>query len=194
MVLSEAVGVVQIADGAGQPQASVVRAGGESELFQGTVEESRRALGERAAGLDMARSETGRTDTIACHLAAPCMDDALSNALAGFAGTTMPQFDGVESRHFYGHIDSVQQGAADAAPITRDLIGTATAFGAWIPMVAAWAWIHGGDELAIRGIGQLGGGPRDYDTACLQGLAQDLEGVALEFGKLVEEQNAVVCQ
>jgi hypothetical protein len=61
-------------------------------------------------------------------------------------------------------------------------------------MEAAGAWVHGGNQLELRRELGLPGGPGDEDAAGLEGLAQGLEGAALELGELVQEEHAVVGQ
>ncbi|GFO59110.1 hypothetical protein GMST_14350 [Geomonas silvestris] len=61
-----------------------------------------------------------------------------------------------------------------------------------IPLVAAGARIHGGNEHDSRRVGDAGEGAGDGDPAVLHGLAQHLEDMLLELGKLVQEKDAVV--
>ena len=52
--------------------------------------------------------------------------------------------------------------------------------------------VHGGHQHEGGGVGEAGGRPHDGHLPVLQGLAQHLQNVLLEFGKLVEEEDAVV--
>ena len=52
--------------------------------------------------------------------------------------------------------------------------------------------VHGGDEHEAGGEGEAHRGATDGDLAVLEGLAQHLEDILLELGKLVEEEDAVV--
>src|SRR5690606_7271934 len=56
--------------------------------------------------------------------------------------------------------------------------------------MAAAAGVHRRDELDARRESDMGVGARDADFARLQRLAQRIEHAALEFGKLVEEEDA----
>src|SRR6185312_3944534 len=57
---------------------------------------------------------------------------------------------------------------------------------------AATARIHRGDKHEARGIRDAMIGARDRDLAAFKRLAQRIENARLEFGKLVEKQNAVM--
>ena len=61
-------------------------------------------------------------------------------------------------------------------------------------VVAAFAGVHGGDELEAAGISGASGGSADRDAAVLEGLAQHFEALAGELGQFVEEEDAAVGQ
>src|SRR5436190_24254290 len=56
--------------------------------------------------------------------------------------------------------------------------------------MAATARVHRRDQLDPRRKGHMGVGTRHADVPGLERLAQRIEDWALEFGQLVEEQNA----
>src|SRR5205814_2741089 len=56
----------------------------------------------------------------------------------------------------------------------------------------AWAQVHGRDELKPSREDDPAADPRDRDRSVLQRLAQRLERVPRELGKLVEEEHATV--
>src|SRR5262249_4659902 len=57
---------------------------------------------------------------------------------------------------------------------------------------SAHAWVHRGDELERGGKQHRAGAPRDGDPTLLERLAERLQDVTAELGKLVEEEDAVV--
>src|SRR3989338_8974360 len=59
-------------------------------------------------------------------------------------------------------------------------------------VVAAGAWVHGGQE---HNPGRVGGGARgtgDGYFSCLQGLAEGLQYVPIKFRQFIQEQHPVV--
>ena len=58
--------------------------------------------------------------------------------------------------------------------------------------VAALARVHRRDQLKTRGKIRLVRGARDGDAARFERLAQHLEHVTAEFGKLVEKEDAMM--
>ena len=61
-------------------------------------------------------------------------------------------------------------------------------------VVAAFAGVHGGDELEAAGISGTSCGSADRDAAVLEGLAQHFEALAGELGQFIEEEDAAVGQ
>jgi hypothetical protein len=59
-----------------------------------------------------------------------------------------------------------------------------------IAEMAAGTRVHGGDEGEARRIGEGGSGAGEGDDPVLQGLAQRLQGIAAEFGQLIETGEA----
>lgn len=68
------------------------------------------------------------------------------------------------------------------------------AFPPRIAAVAARAGIERGDEHEVGGEGGRGLRPADGHAAVLEGLPQHLERAAVEFGKFIEKEHAVMCQ
>lgn len=61
-------------------------------------------------------------------------------------------------------------------------------------VVAAWAGVHGGDQLEVRGEVGMPCGARDGDVAGLHRFAQHVQYAALELWQLVQEQHAAMRQ
>lgn len=89
-------------------------------------------------------------------------------------------------------VDPVQKRPGDAGAVALDHDGCAGALVLGIAAVSAVAGIHGGDEHEAGRVGDGHEGPGDGDPAILQGLAQDLQDVFLEFGEFIEKEDAVV--
>jgi|GEM_PF-4851914 len=89
-------------------------------------------------------------------------------------------------------VDAVKQRAGDLAEVLLDLGRRARAGAAGIGPVSAGAGVHGGDEDEVGGEGGAVHCPADGDLALLQRLAENLQGLAVELGHLVEESNAFV--
>ena len=91
-------------------------------------------------------------------------------------------------------IDAVQQRPGDAGAVLLNLLGGAGAGLLGVAVIAAEAGIHRGHQHEAGREGDGGGGPGDGDHAVFQGLAQHLQGGALEFRQFVQEEDAVVGQ
>lgn len=61
-----------------------------------------------------------------------------------------------------------------------------------MPVVAAGAGVHCGDDHHRAGVGKAPADPGDGDLLVFDWLAEHLKGLAGEFGELVKKQNAVV--
>ena len=72
------------------------------------------------------------------------------------------------------------------------MAGIAAAVALRVAEKAAGAGVESGDENAFGREGEGAGGAGDGDFAIFEGLAEDFEGGAAEFGEFVEEKNAVV--
>ena len=68
------------------------------------------------------------------------------------------------------------------------------AFARRIAKITTGAGIHGRGEHEPRGESDRDSRTGDRDGAIFEGLAHDLENVALKFGKLIEKENAIVAE
>ena len=89
-------------------------------------------------------------------------------------------------------VDAVEQRARHARLIIGGAARRAAAGERGIAEMAAAARVHRRDQLDPRREGHVGVGAGDADAAGLERLAKRIEHRALEFGKLVEEQDAEV--
>lgn len=58
--------------------------------------------------------------------------------------------------------------------------------------VTAGAGVEGGDEHEVGREGGCRKGTRDGDDTVFKGLAEDLEGLAVELGEFVEEEDPLI--
>ena len=82
---------------------------------------------------------------------------------------------GRDRRHFDLQIDAVEQGPGDARLVAFDATAALAAGIARLAGAAAAAWVHRGDELNARRVGDAVIGARDHRLAGLQRLAQRVE-------------------
>lgn len=80
------------------------------------------------------------------------------------------------------HVDAVKQGTRYPALVAQDLVRRTVAKPSGVPKVAAWAGVHGSDQLkAGREVG-VPCGAGDGDAAGFEWLAQYFQYAAVEFG------------
>lgn len=132
--------------------------------------------------------------TLACLLALTCRQYPRLYRGRAFTGTAAVQHLRRQRRYFDMQVYAVQQGAGQAAAVARHLVAGAAAACRAVAQIAARAGIHGGDELEAGGKADLVGGAGNHHMARFQGLAQDLEHLAVKFGQLIQEQYAMVGQ
>ncbi len=89
-------------------------------------------------------------------------------------------------------IDAVEQRPRDARAVALDHQWRACAFVLAVGVETAWARVHRGDEHHAGRKGHGAHHTRDGDAIVLQRLAQNLDYVLAELGKLVEEEHPVV--
>jgi hypothetical protein len=97
-------------------------------------------------------------------------------------------------RHLDMQVDSVQERTADSAHVFFDLHRRAFAGVFGVSHEAAGARVHRRHQNETRWKRRRIEGTRDGDTPFLQRLPQDFEASAIEFGQLVEKQDAVMSQ
>ena len=126
------------------------------------------------------------------HVARP--RDARRDLAAAFGRRRQDQVRGGDRRHLDVQVDAVEQRAGEPALIFGGaaLVRAAPAGKARIARLPAAARVHRADQHEARRIGDAIVRPHDRDLAGLQRLAQRVEHRRLEFGKLVEEQHAVM--
>src|SRR5215204_1131201 len=111
-----------------------------------------------------------------------------------FCPSLVAQLLARKARHVDEEVHPIEQRTRDSALVTFDLARSAPADPPPVPGVAAGAWVHRTKERNPRRIAERRGYPRDRHVPVLKGLAQGPEGCPAEFGQLVEEEHAVVCQ
>src|SRR5579883_875176 len=95
-------------------------------------------------------------------------------------------------RHVHMEVDAVEERPRDAGLVIEGAFGRPPAGKRGIVEMAAAAGIHRGDELEARGIGDMMVGAGHGGPPRLDRLAQRFQGLARKFGKLVEEEHAVM--
>lgn len=73
-----------------------------------------------------------------------------------------------------------------------------TGAGTWadifVTEVAAWAWIHSGDEHDVGWVVDGGVIATNGDDAIFEGLSKAFEDVTAKFGEFIEEEDAVMSE
>lgn len=187
----------EVGEGAGDFEDAVVGAGGEVEGFHGLLKEVGGVFVELAVGADLARGHGGVGEEAggafeAFGLDGACGDDAFADFFGFFAAGGAGEFFVFDEGDFDMEVDAIEEGAGDALAVVFDLarIATAVAFG--VAEEAAGAGIEGGDEDAFGREGKGASGAGDSDFTVFEGLAEDFEGGAAEFGEFVKEEDSVV--
>ncbi len=189
-------GGFEVGDGAGDFADFVEGAGGEAEFFHGLFHEELGGLVEDAEAVDLGFGHGGVggggvAEAFALEGEGGGDLFAHGGGVGAFAGAgEVAVGDGGD---FEVDIDAVEEGAGDFGDVAVDggEFGGGCGFGVE-GSGAAVGGIHGGDEHEFGGEGEGGVGAGDGDGAGFEGLAEDLEDVAGEFGELVEEEDAVV--
>src|SRR5262245_16038867 len=91
-------------------------------------------------------------------------------------------------------IDSIEKRSADPADVAFDLHGTALARPARVPQISARARIHGGDQNEAGRKCRGSKRSRNGDMTFFERLTQDFQAASIEFGKFVQEEDAVVSE
>jgi len=191
MLELDGVGAAQVGNGACHLEHAVRLTGGPGPARGGLLQALTRLGADRAGG-----ELCGRQRLVAARLSggrARTSGDAPPLHLGG--GFTRWRFQHGVRRlpaHLHMQIDPVEQGAAQAMSVARDLIRCAAAQPVGGAPVPARAWVHRCNQLkACRELG-LPRSAREGDDATLQGLAQSLQRVTRKLGQLIQEQHAVM--
>jgi len=110
-----------------------------------------------------------------------------------------PRIGAQEIRHFQArHLDMqihpIQHGSADAAPVAGYLFGAARASLHAIEEIPAGTRVHGRAEDETAGKTNRARYPGQLHITIFQGLPQRFQSRPMEFGPLVQEEQAVVGQ
>ena len=91
-------------------------------------------------------------------------------------------------------IDAVEQRAGEFVAVALDHIGRAGTAAAGLAEITAGTGIHRCDQLEARRKSYAVAGSRNHNVPGFQGLAQDLQNLAIELRKLVQKQYTVMGQ
>ncbi len=188
----------EVGHGAAHLEDAVVGAGAEAEAVHGLFEEG------LAGGIDAA----DLAQLLAAHLGVavdllpfvpvlldlPRDDDALAHVGALLRRAFGAQLGEWHGGHFDVDVDAVQQRATHLVEVFLHHTGRADAFLVGMVVVATRTRIHRRHEHETGRILHREPRAADGDHTILQGLAQDLQHLALELGQLVQEEHAVVRQ
>ena len=93
-------------------------------------------------------------------------------------------------RHFDVQINAVEQGAADFRHIAFNLRHGAMTLSSRIVAIAARAWIQGSNEYKVGRKRSRIERTADGDVAVFERLSQNFQRGSIEFGELVQKQDA----
>ena len=192
-------GCVEVGDGACHFQDAVVGACGHVETGHGSLKDGQ-GFGDRTGVCG---------DVAGCHLGV-AMDGGIGGEAVGLYGTgfvdTLPDGEGGFARvhglqllegyrhDFNLNVDAVKQRTGDAAEVALHLQLCACAVFRRVVVVAARAWVHGCHKHESSRVIDGVFGTGDADVPVFKRLTEHFEDVAREFRKLVEEEDAVVCE
>lgn len=191
------MGLIQIGDGAGDFQDAVIGAGGKCKFLHGVLELLAKRCVEGAVFTDVgllhaAVATLGGMVLVALELDRTCGGATVADRGGGFAGLGGTQFFDAEGGCLDVNIDAVEEGAADAGSVALDLGEGAAAGVGGVAGITTGAGVHGADEHESGGEGDFGGAAGNGDLSVFEGLAQNFEGIAAEFGEFVEEEDALM--
>ena len=184
----------QVRDGPRDPQDAVVAPGRQTQGVEGLTHQAGAGLVEGTVLPELGLLHPGvagnlvRPVTGLLELSRPV--HPLSNLRRALRRPGLPQVLKGHDGHLDDEVDPVQQRTADPAEIAvhRRLRAGTAAGGIAVP--AALAGIHGADQHEVAGIADGAAHTGDRHAAVLEGLPQDLEGLAAEFRQLVQEEDA----
>lgn len=89
-------------------------------------------------------------------------------------------------------VDTIKQRPGQLATVTLNLIWRTAAAAARVTQITAWARVHCRNQLKARGEPHLISRTSDNDATGLQRFSKHLQNLAVEFGKLVQKQHALM--
>src|SRR5258708_5378545 len=145
----------------GHLEDAVVGASGKRQLLHGLLQQVTKSGIKRTVSLQSGRGysgiggNSGITESLPLKLARriytiPHCSRTLSNLVT-------PYFGDGKSRGFNMKVNAVEEGAADARPISLDLRGRAPTLVLGVPKVTARTGVHGSDEHKVTWEGDLTG-------------------------------------
>lgn len=187
-------GAIQVGDGARHAQDAVPGARRPVELLHRAAQRRFGPSLEAAPAVDFTGIQLLVAFLLARQLALKGRFHARSDDARCFAVRVGRQPFGRYGPHFDLHIDAIQQRTGNAALITQDHVGWTAAGQRLVAEIAAWAWIHGGNQLETRWEIGLARGARDGDFARLHWFAQHFQYAPVKLGQLVEKEHAAMGQ
>jgi len=158
-----------------------------------------RATGQANGGCETRRTQTRVETTLALELTGTCGGNPFARRLLGGErlSTIVPasMFGEISAANRLEHhpqIESVEQRPGQAAAIPFDERRLAEAARGASPVVATGTGIHCRDELKTGRVIRLRIGTGHGNLAGFERFAQRFEHAAVEFGQLVEKQDAVM--
>ena len=187
---------LKIGDGSRHTKNTGVRPGRQRQRIHGIAQKFMFRLSETAVLVEHAAGKIGigpaRGSHVAFALNFPRADDALAHL--GRRRSLVRRTDVFvgHGRNLHVHVYAVQKRPGKSGPVTGHGLRGTGAFVARIGSVAARAGIHGRKQHEIRRIRNRIRGAGNEHPALLQRLTQNLEGLPLKFGKLVQKKHAPV--
>lgn len=142
----DAGGVIEIGDGAGDFEETIVGAGAEAHFLHRQLERPLPGVIEGAEGANLAGREIGVVEATGL-LEGAGGENAVAHALGGGAGVVGAEFFVGHGGDFDVEVDAVQEGPADFSEVALDDAAGATALAAGIAVVAAGTSVRISTEL-----------------------------------------------
>ena len=202
MILVDSIHSVKIGYGSCYTQNSVVATSRQTQALKGLLHKGAALLGGSAvftellgghSGIQNARLVTAQTKSFvgefSCRIYS-LTDSGRALALFGLARNLVIGNGG--KLNFY--INTVKERTADSFKIFTDCAGRTATAPCRVAKIATLTGIHSADEHKGRRIGHLCCRAGNGNHAVLQGLTKRLAYALGELGKLVKEQNTVMCK
>ena len=120
-------------------------------------------------------------------------DHANTNGFRDLAGTAL-KIDCPCARHRHDQVEAVEQRARELVAVAGEPLRRTGTLRAGVSTSTARTQIHRSDQLKPRREANAPDSAGDDQLAVLQRLAQGLQGSALEFRQLVQQQDAAMCE
>ena len=190
---------VQIGYGARDFQDAVVGTGGEVETLHGGTKKNHAVGVGLGVLVQEARSHLGiamdaRKAGKAFGLYLAGTDDPFADGGAGLACLAFGKLLEGYRNDFHLDVNPVEEGAGDTVQVLLYLPGRTYTMAGGVVVISAGGGVHRGYQGEAGGIIQGIFGARNGDVPVFEGLAEDFEDASVELGKLVEEEDAIVCQ